>query len=174
MKKWILLGIVGVLALGALGVAYTSTAFAQDGAPEGEPPAWFGDRRGPDHKRVPLAGDGVIIEAAAEVLGMDPDELQSQLLDGVNLLDIAEEQGVTEEELHAAIEAARVEAFREQIDQAVADETITQEHGDWLLEGLDKGFLNGFGHGGPRVLHGPGFGGFPFGPKPSDSDGTDG
>jgi hypothetical protein len=45
--------------------------------------------------------------------------------------------------------------MRERIQQAVDDDTITQEHANWLLEGLEKGFLNGpggFGLGGP---HGP-------------------
>jgi hypothetical protein len=174
MKKWLLLGIVGVLALGSLGVALTNTAFAQDDDPEAETSTCLGKRHGPGHQRVPLLGKGVILETAADLFGMDPEELQSQLLDGANLLDIAEEHGVSEEELSAAIEAARVEILREQINQAVSDETITQEHGDWLLEGLDKGFLNGFGHGGLRVFHGPGVDDFPFGPKPADAEGTDG
>ena len=174
MKKWILIGIVGALAFGLLGVAFTRTAFAQDDDPEAETSTFFGKRHGPGHKRVPLLGDGVILETAADLFGMDPEELQSQLLDGANLLDIAEEHGVSEVELSTAIDAARVEALREQINQAVTDESITQEHGDWLLEGLDKGFLNGFGHGGLRIFHGPGVDDFPFGPKPADADGTDG
>lgn len=45
--------------------------------------------------------------------------------------------------------------MRARIEQALADGTITQEKADWLLEGLEKGFLDGpgfgfgFGHGGP-------------------------
>ena len=44
--------------------------------------------------------------------------------------------------------------MRDRIAQAVADGTMTQEKADWLLEGLDKGFLDGPGFG-----FGPGFGG---------------
>jgi hypothetical protein len=44
--------------------------------------------------------------------------------------------------------------MRAQIEQAVTDGTMSQDKADWLLEGLDKGFLDGpgfgfgFGHGG--------------------------
>jgi hypothetical protein len=41
--------------------------------------------------------------------------------------------------------------MRERIQQALDAGTITQEHADWLLEGLEKGFLggpDGFGLGG--------------------------
>jgi hypothetical protein len=54
--------------------------------------------------------------------------------------------------------------IRERIQQALDDGTITQEHADWLLEGLDKGFLGGeggFGLGG----HGRG----PFGVPPAQA-----
>jgi hypothetical protein len=40
--------------------------------------------------------------------------------------------------------------MRDAIAQAVEDGKMSQEQADWLLEGLDKGFLprgRGFGHG---------------------------
>ena len=52
-----------------------------------------------------------------------------------------------------AITAVHAEEMRAQIEAGVADGTISQEKADWLLEGLDKGFLDGghgFGLGGPR------------------------
>ena len=42
--------------------------------------------------------------------------------------------------------------------EAKYDGTITQEHADWLLEGLEKGFLGGPGGFGPGDPHVPGFG----------------
>ena len=57
-----------------------------------------------------------------------------------------------------AIQAAQREEIRARIAQGVTDGTITQEKADWLLEGLEKGFLNGPGFGfgfGPHGL-GPG------------------
>ena len=44
--------------------------------------------------------------------------------------------------------------MRARITQTVTDGSMTQEKADWLLEGLDKGFLDGPGFG-------FGFGGHP-------------
>ena len=54
------------------------------------------------------------------------------------------------QEIKDALSAVRETEMRDRISQAVTDGAITQEHADWLLEGLDKGFLNspGFGSGG--------------------------
>jgi len=56
-----------------------------------------------------------------------------------------------------AMNAVRAENMRERITQAVEDGSITQEHADWLLEGLEKGFLDkpGFGFGGHPGKGGP-------------------
>ncbi len=89
---------------------------------------------------------------------MTTDELATALKDGKTLEQLAEEQGVDFADVQAAMQAARDTEMHDRIQQALDDGTITQEHADWLLEGLDKGFLNGpggfgFGFGGP---HGPG------------------
>jgi hypothetical protein len=91
---------------------------------------------------------------------MTTDELSAALQSGQTLADLAEEAGVDIEEVRAAIGAVRETELRERIEQAVADGTITQEHADWLLEGLEKGFLNGPG--------GFGFGHGPKGPPPAE------
>jgi hypothetical protein len=51
-----------------------------------------------------------------------------------------------------AISAVHAEEMRTNITAAVADGSMSQEKADWLLEGLDKGFLDGhgFGFGGLR------------------------
>jgi hypothetical protein len=66
---------------------------------------------------------------------------------GKTLQDLAEEAGVDMQEIKDALSAVRAESMRERIAQALEDGTISQEHADWLLEGLDKGFLNGRGFG---------------------------
>jgi len=112
--------------------------------------------RGPGDGRGPLGGPG--LEAAAEVLGMTTDELTAALRGGKTLEQVAEEAGVDFADVQAAMQAAHATEMRERIQQALEDGTITQENADWLLEGLDKGFIGGpggFGFGGP---HGPGFG----------------
>jgi transcriptional regulator with XRE-family HTH domain len=101
------------------------------------------------------------LEAAAQALGMTADELTAALKEGKTLEQLAEEKGVDIAEGQAALQAERETEMRERIQQALDAGTITQEHADWLLEGLDKGFLGkpgGFGIG---------FDG-PQGPVPAD------
>ena len=113
------------------------------------------------HGRGPGGGRGLGLEElqiTAEALNMTTDELITALRSGKTLEELAEEAGVDLQEVQDAIQAARGTDMRERIQQALDDGTITQEHADWLLEGLDKGFIGGpggFGLGGP---HGPGFG----------------
>jgi len=115
--------------------------------------------RGPGGGRGPLGGPG--LDAAAEALGMTTDELTTALQGGKTLEQVAEEAGVDFADVQAAIQAAHATEMRDRIQQAVDDGTITQENADWLLEGLDKGFIGGpggFGFGGP---HGHGLGAGP-------------
>ena len=90
-----------------------------------------------------------LFDKAAEVLGLTPDGLFSKLHDeGKSLTDVAEEQGVDTDALQETMDASRTETMRERIQQAVADGDLSQEQADWMLEGLDKGFMGGGqGHG---------------------------
>lgn len=104
------------------------------------------------------------LEAAAKVLNMTADELSTALQSGKTLEQIASDAGVDFAKVQEAIQAAHVTELRDRIQQALDDGTITQENADWLLEGLDKGFIGvpgAFGLGGP---HG-GPGGFGPGPQ---------
>lgn len=125
-----------VIALLAVGVFGTTAAFADDGAPPGKR----------DGKR---GLDGAALEAVADVLNMSTDEVTAALQDGKTLPELAEEAGVDMQELKDALGAVREEAIREHIAQALEDGKISQDKADWLLEGLDKGFLGGkfFGFG---------------------------
>ena len=148
-KMSILIGglLVALLVVGVIGarVAYaqsSTTSLLQGRGP--------GDGRG---------GHGlgqVELEAAAKVLGMTADELSTALKDGKTLQSLADEAGVAIEKVQAAIQAAHATEIRDRIQQALDDGTLTQANADWLLEGLDKGFIGvpgSFGFGGP---HGPG------------------
>jgi hypothetical protein len=133
--------VITLLAVGAYG---TTTVLADDN----NPPLPFGER-GPGGPRGGRGLDGAALEAVAEVLDMSADDLSAALESGQTLQDLADEAGVDMQEIHDALSAVRAESMRERIAQALEDDTITQEHADWLLEGLEKGFLNGpgFGHG---------------------------
>ena len=66
---------------------------------------------------------------------------------------LADDAGVDMQEIFDALSALRAESMRENIAQTVEDGTMTQEKADWLLEGLDKGFLDGPGFGFGRGGH---------------------
>jgi hypothetical protein len=76
---------------------------------------------------------------------------------------LAEEAGVDLQDVRDAIQAVRETELRTRIEQAVSDGTMTQEKADWLLEGLNKGFLDGPGFG---------FGFGPHGPRPDEAPTT--
>ena len=153
MKKKISILIAGLLvALMVVGVIGATSAFAQSATPNVL-----------IHGRGPGGGRGLgeaELAAAAEALNMTTAELTTALQAGTTLEQLAEEAGVDLQDVREAVQAVRETELRARIGQAVADGTMTQENADWLLEGLDKGFLDG-----------PGFG-FGFGPKGPRPDGT--
>ena len=156
MKKKISILIAGLLvALMVVGVIGATKAFAQSSTPS----AWL-------HGRGPGDGRGLgeaELAAAAEALNMTTTELSTALQSGKTLEQLAEEADVDVQDVRDAIQAVRETELRTRIEQAVADGTMTQEKADWLLEGLDKGFLDGPGFG---------FGFGHHGPKPDDASTT--
>lgn len=82
-------------------------------------------------------------QSLAEQLGMTVDELHAELKAGKTIAELAEEKGVD-------LQATQVEAMKERIQQAIEDGRMTQEQADWMLEGLEQGLIpmgRGFGHG---------------------------
>jgi hypothetical protein len=157
MSRKFRMSMLAVLVVGALAIGLAGTALAQGETPEAEKET--APRAGRFHFGRGPGGD-VAMEAIAEALGMTTDELSLQLWAGESLADLAEEAGVELQDLRDAVTAAQEAAQRDAIEQAVEEGTITREHADWLLEGLDNGYWGGggFGFGGH---HGRGgFGGF--------------
>jgi hypothetical protein len=88
-------------------------------------------------------------DAMAKALNLTPTQLFEKLHEGKTLADIAKEQGVDLAKVQEAANAERVQAMKDAIAQAVKDGKITQAQADWLLQGLDQGYLGkGFGFGG--------------------------
>lgn len=129
MSKTFKVGLVGLLVVGALTAVMVGSALAQEPTPPDSadrPFAGWG-RGGFDY----FGGDGwTMFDAAAEALGLTPEELFAELHAGKSLAEVAEAQGVDVETLQDAMQAARVEA----IQQAVEDGTLTQEQADRMLE----------------------------------------
>lgn len=170
MKNKILIVIGGMLAaLLVFGAVGATAVYAQ--GPDNPGFGLMDYGRGPGGRGFGLGAEE--LEAVAEVLGMTSDEVVSALQSGKTLLDLADEAGVDIADVHAAIQAVHVAEMRDRIAQAVEDGTMTQEQANWMLQGLDNGYMMGGGPGGfGRGFSGPrgqGFGngnGFGFGECP--------
>jgi hypothetical protein len=122
----------------------------------------FGGRGGPGHHLF----FGGKLDAAAEYLGLTEEELRTELRDGKSLAEVAEAEGKSVDGLKQAILAGA----KSRLDEAVANERLTQEQADAVYERLQgsvddivNGTLRGFGQ--------RGFGGPGFGPPDGDGDG---
>lgn len=155
-KKLVLTGglLVALLVVGAIGMLGVRSVYAQTPPTTPVP----GNQTGPGVGR----GHGLRqpeLDAAAKALGMTSTDLSSALQGGKTLEQVAPEKGVDIQKVRDAITAVQREELRTRIQQGVSDGTISQDKANWLLEGLDKGYLDGpgfgFGFGGH---HGHGFG----------------
>jgi hypothetical protein len=148
-KFWKVAGIATLVAVvGVMAVA--GFALAQE--PTDKPDGWLGP--GPGFGLMG-GGDWSTFDAAAEALGLSPEQLFTELHAGKTLTDLAAEKGVDLQAVQETVEAARQEAMQQAIEQAVTDGQISREQADWMLEGLENGWMGGHGFRG----HGPGPGG---------------
>lgn len=172
-KKYMIL-IGGLLAaLLVVGVVGATSAYAQ--GPDTPGFGMMGNGRGPNGGERGFGLGDPELEAAAKVLGMTTDEVQSALQDGKTLQDLADAAGVDIADVQAAIQAVHVAEMRDRIQQAVDDGSMTQAQANWMLEGIDKGYMGGGfgrGFGGPRgggFGNGNGFGDCPMGQTPAQN-----
>lgn len=142
------------LLLGLVGLLMVVPVFAQGNTPPAPTPG-FGGRGfglGPG-----LGKSWAVFDAAAQALGLTPEQLFSELHSGKTLEEIAQARNVDIQKVYDAMKAAHIQEMKAAIQQAVQDGRITQEQADWLLEGLDKGYIpmggRGFGFG--RGFGGP-------------------
>ena len=97
----------------------------------------------------------IVWNGLAEALGLTPDELNAELASGKTLTQIAEAQGVSQDQLTAVLETS----VKAGLDKAVADGVLTQAQADqmlshmsgnyvWMLSHMGTGAGAGFGPGG--------------------------
>jgi len=159
MTKRKLAVVVGALALIAvIGVIAVGAAFAQADTPTPAPntaPATPFEGRGMG-RGFGFGGPGswANFDATAQALNLTPTQLFEALHSGKTLAEIANTQGVDLAKVQEAAKAARIQTMKDKIAQAVKDKKITQEQADWLLQGLENGFMGkgrsgmfGFGRG---------------------------
>ena len=150
-----LAAVVGALALIAvIGVVAAGAAFAQTAAPTPVPNATpaqpFGERgmgRGFGLEGFGGPGSWANFDAMAQALNLTPTQLFEALHSGKTLDEIAKTQGVDLAKVQEAAKTARTQAMKEKIAQAVKDGKLTQEQANWLLQGLENGYM-GKGRGG--------------------------
>lgn len=124
-----------VLAVALLGAALVVPSFADEPTPT--PEATPGCRGwGLGFGRSSWA----TFDAVAEALGLTPEGLFAELHSGKTIADLAEKKGVELQDVCDVMSAARAEAMKAAINQAVEDGRLTQEQADWLLKGQELAF----------------------------------
>ena len=149
MNKWFKISggvaavaVAGVLTIG--GIAFAQETPGTDAGQDNGRPTFF--QRGERGDRGDRGGANIIdrdpIKAVtAQALNMTVAELEAAKEAGQRLPEIAEAQGVE----MAVVEAAVKAEATSQVNQALADGTITQEQADRMLERIEEG--RGFGKG---------------------------
>jgi hypothetical protein len=173
----LVISVLAVMALASLvlvGTALAQTSTPAPSTPTTPAPFWG---KGWGRGFGCWGGNWAVFDAIAEALNLTPTQLFEQLHSGKTLEEIAQAQGVDISKVQEAAQAARVQAMKDAINQAVKDGTITQDEADWLLQGLEKGYLPGrWGRGGfGRGMGGWGLKATPTTPSrltPSTSSGT--
>jgi predicted transcriptional regulator len=144
-KLWMFVGgtLIAMMLIGSVGAV---VVYAQSPTPTATSvPSTGRTRPGAGAHGTYLAG--AELDAAAQALGMTSADLSAELKSGKTPSQIATEKGVNLQTVMAAIQTARKADFTTQINQAVTAGKLTQDKANWLLEGLDKGYINGPGFG---------------------------
>jgi hypothetical protein len=160
MTKRKLIAVLSVAVLVAVvGLTLAATALAQTSTPQDTTPQ---GQTAPQAPKLGFWGRGfgggestAMFDKVAELLGITPTQLFEELHSGKTIEEVATAHGKTLEDIQTLLNAQRVQSMKDAISQAVTDGKITKEQGDWLLQGLDKGYMNnGFGFGFGRGGHG--------------------
>jgi hypothetical protein len=161
-KKWWILAGMGLVA-GLLVLSLAIPALAQDTTPTPPTPKGFGGWEWGFGCGLGAGESWTTFDAIGQALGLTPVELFTELHSGKTLQEIATAKGVDLQKVQDAAKAAQVAAEKAAIEQAVQDGTLTQAQADWLLQGIEQGWMpmgrGGHGHGmGPMGLPGAGTG----------------
>lgn len=160
-----------IVGSGLAGFGLTSALAQTDETPTTEAPAAEAPADGQTPPEGCIGGPGGRhggpgLEAMAEAIGITEDELQTALQDGSTPAEVAEENGVSRDELIDAV----VASIEEHVAQEVEDGELTQEEADEKLAEIEDragDIVDGVRpEGGPMGHGGPGA------PDDSDDDST--
>ena len=118
---------LGILSLAGVGIASANGWFGG-----------FGDLSPEDL----TAKFETMFQKKAEILGITVDEFKAGWSEGKTLRDIAEEQGITSEQLQEQMGQEREERMRERLDTLVENGVVTQEQADQKLNFMQERFEN--------------------------------
>jgi len=118
MKPILKYTLIGLLVVIAAGISVAGVAYAQGDDPRGR-------------------------EALVDLLGLTPEELRDQFQGGKTIQELADEAGVDLEAFREEIRANNQINMQTRFEEALANGDISQAQADWLLEGLEKGYLDG-------------------------------
>jgi hypothetical protein len=129
MKKTILMvGLIAVVVM-ALGILGVGVAFAQDTQPPVGPGMMGGRGLMRDY----------VEKALSDKLGIAEADIESALASGKTMYQIALDNGITEADISALLTEVHETAF----DKAVADNVITREQADFMLQRMTtRGYGN--------------------------------
>lgn len=167
MKNLTKIGSIFLVLVALALLAGTTLTFAQDDpAPDVTTPesdsedgssaesSQFGDRG--NHAHPHIIDREAVKTAVSDTLGLTIEEIREMKAEGLTFEEIAAAQGVSLEDVEAAVQAVVTEA----VENAVAEGTITQEQADLMLEragtfgrhGRSFGGAKPFGRGSGNLL----------------------
>jgi hypothetical protein len=158
MKRTWIIVVISVAALAALaigGLVWARTAYAQSQTPNapGFPYGMMGGQSGGYGMMggYSMMGAGnygpmhqYMVEALAEALKLTPEELQARIAAGETPWQIAQSQGLNQDQ----IQQLMLDAHDKALDKAVQAGLLTQEQADWMdqhMESMWSGDGAGFG-----------------------------
>lgn len=157
MKKWIIIGasVITLAALATAGFVWAGTAFAQSQYPP-SPDYPYGRMGGLYHGYGMMGGYGMwgtgnygpmheyMVAALAEALNLTPEEIQARIEEGETPWQIAQAQGLSDEQIQELMENAHDKALVEAVEAGL----LTEDQAEWMdqhMESMWSGDFNGFG-----------------------------
>jgi len=130
MKKILVYSLLAVGLFSLLGVGVVSAQ------------GWFGRFSDASPEEI-VQKQETMFQKKADFLGISLDEMKDAWAEGKNLKEIAEEQGITEEQLQERMMEAKKERLQTRLQVMVDNEVITQEQADQRLQVMEERFANG-------------------------------
>ncbi len=140
-------GVIATLVLGVAGFAYAQTQTPPASVPNTLNYGQGGNFSGRMGRWNQSGSYGLmhpyLIDAMATKLGISAGTLQSELTAGKTMFQIAQEQGISEDEFKTLV----AEAAQDAVAKMVADGVITQSQSEWMVQRTQTMLQNGFGFG---------------------------